>query len=150
LWLSGPAEVRLSTGTFVLNFVLSSKKPAFQVYGSAAANAKHFVYEDTLRLTAVGTYPLDSLTSTESNTAACNPPRPFALYGDQSSFTALVSMHDGSAAVTTYSQAGFRTISGRVKTQVRGIVGGVATSVDTLQAIYTFSAPLRDTTGVCP
>ena len=149
LWLSGPGEVRLSQSTLALNFTTSSKKPAFQIAGSAASS-NHFVYEDTLPLLGMGPYPLDSLTSTESNTAACNPPRPFALYGDQPSFTALVSLRGGSAAVTTYSTAaGFRMVAGRVMTRMRGFFGGV-TAVDTLQAIYTFSAPLRDTTNVCP
>jgi len=62
----------------------------------------------------------------------------------------LFSMHGGSTVVTSYSNAGFRMAGGRVITRMRGVVGAAGTTVDTLQAIYTFSAPLRDTTGVCP
>jgi hypothetical protein len=40
-------------------------------------------------------------------------------------------------------------IAGRVVTRMRGTVGGITARADTLQAIYTFSAPLRDTTNVC-
>jgi len=152
LWLSGPAELRVSMGTVLHNFTLTSKKPAFQLFGSAAANTRQFGYEDTLQLAAIGSYALDSLLSTEATaTTACNPPRPFATYGDNSAFTSLFSMHGGLTTVSTYSTvAGFRRVSGRVTARMRGIISAVATTVDTLQAIYTFSAPLRDTTGVCP
>jgi hypothetical protein len=152
LWLSGPVELRVSFGTVALNFTTSAKKPAFQVFSSAGAGGKQFLYEDTLRLTAAGAFPLDSLLASEAtNTLPCNPPRPFAVYGDASSFTSLVSMRNGSAAVTTLApRSGYAAISGRATGRLRGVVGGVATTVDTLRAIYTFSAPLRDTTNACP
>jgi Big-like domain-containing protein len=151
LWISGPAELRVSMGTQLISYTLSSTKPAFQLYGTAASNSKNFVYEDTLQFTGTGSYAVDSLLSSEAGPGStCKPPRPFAAYGDNSSFTSLFSMHGGSTAVTAYSTSGFRKVSGRVITRMRGIVSAVATTVDTLQAIYTFSAPLRDTTGVCP
>jgi hypothetical protein len=150
LWLSGPAEIRARLTTAVHNFTLSSKKPAFQIFGSAGSNARQFAYEDTVQLTNTGSYALDSLLTSEATNATCSPPRPFAVYQDNASLTALVSLHGGSAAVTRYTSAGYRTVSGRVITRMRGVVGGVVTALDTLQAIYTFSAPLRDTTGVCP
>jgi hypothetical protein len=151
LWVSGPAEIRATFGTVAFNFPTSAKKPAFQVFSSAGANAKQFAFEDTLLLSGVGVFPLDSLLTSEANTAQCRPPRPFAIYGENSSFTALLSLHGGSAAVTTFApQSGYVAISGRATTRMRGVVGGVVGTVDTLQAIYTFSAPLRDTTTACP
>ena len=152
LWLSGPVEVRARLGTSVRNFSLTSTKPAFQVSGSAAGGAKQFAYEDTLRLAAAGTFPVDSITSGEATPAAtCSPPRPFALYGDNGTLTVLLSVRGGSAAVTSFaSRTGYAVVSGRAVTRVRGYVNGVLTTLDTLQAIYTFSAPLRDSTGVCP
>jgi hypothetical protein len=41
-------------------------------------------------------------------------------------------------------------ISGAVAGRLVGYVNGVITARDTLQMIFTFSAPLRDTTNVCP
>jgi hypothetical protein len=149
LWLSGPFERRVSFGTVAWNLTLSSKKPAFQVYSGAGRTTRQFAYEDTLRLTGVGAFPVDSLLSTQAPTAECSPPGPFAVYSDPVP-TALVSLRGGSAAVTTYMQlAGYRVIAGRVVTRMRGTVGSNP-AVDTLQAIYTFSAPLRDTTTACP
>ena len=150
LWLSGPPELRVSLGTVAHNFTLTSKKPAFQIFSGKGSNGEQFAYEDTLQLSGVGTFPLDSLRSTEISSATCAPPRPWAVYGDNS-LSSLLSMHGGSATVTTYSTAaGFRMVGGRVIGRMRGVVGGVAGTVDTLQAIYTFSAPLRDTTNACP
>jgi hypothetical protein len=63
----------------------------------------------------------------------------------------LLSLRGGSASVTSFTpQTGYAAVSGRAVTRVRGYVNGVLTTLDTLQAIYTFSAPLRDSTGVCP
>ena len=149
LWLSGPAELRASLGAVVRNFTLTSKKPAFQIFGGKGSNGQQFAYEDTLQLTTTGIFPLDSISSSAVTSAQCAPPRPFAVYGDNTP-SALVTMHGGSAAVTTFVQTGYRAVSGRVISRVRGFVNGVVLSIDTLQAIYTFSAPLRDTTGVCP
>jgi len=150
LWLSGPAELRVTLGTTLIDYMLSLTKPAFELYGTAS-NSRQFVYEDTLRLSGVGSYPVDSILSSEATPAAtCKPPRPFAAYGDMSLIASLFSMHGGSTVVTSYSNAGFRMAGGRVITRMRGVVGAAGTTVDTLQAIYTFSAPLRDTTGVCP
>ena len=151
LWLSGPAELRVSMATQLIKYPRSSGKAAFQLFGTAASNSRNFVYEDTLQFTGIGSYAVDSLLSSEAGPGTtCSPPRPFAAYGDNSSFTSLFSMHGGSTAVTTYSTTGFRKVSGRVIARMRGVVGAAATTLDTLQAIYTFSAPLRDTTGVCP
>ena len=151
LWLSGPAELRVSFGALALNFTLSTKKPAWQVASSLGSTSKQFVYEDTVRLTGAGPYPVDSLASSEATpTLPCQPPRPFAAYGDQSSLTSILSMHGGSAGVTTFTSKGaWFAIAGRVRIQMRGFFGGV-TKLDTLQAIYTFSAPLRDSTNACP
>lgn len=150
LWLSGPVELRVRLATVVHNFPLSSNKPAFQVFGSASVSGKQFAYEDTVRLAAVGAFPLDSLSSSGVASAQCAPPRPFAIYGDNAP-SSLLSMHGGSASVTRFApQTGYTAVSGRAVTRMRGFVNGVLTTLDTLQAIYTFSAPLRDTTGVCP
>lgn len=150
LWLSGPVEFRYRLGTVVKNYSLTSTKPAFQVFGFANPKGRQFAYEDTLRLSGIGTFPLDSLRSSETGSAQCAPARPFAVYGD-SAPSSLLSMRGGAAAVTTYSTAGgFRAVAGRVRARMSGVVGGNLTSLDTLQAIFTFSAPLRDSTGACP
>ena len=143
LWGSGPIELRLSMGTVLLNFTLLSGKPAYQLYGATAGSARQFAYEDTLRLAGTGSFALDSLLSSEvSNALTCNPPRPFAVYGDNT-FRSLLSMHGGSTTVTSFSTTGVRMASGRVMARMRGTVGAVGTALDTLQAIFTFSAPLR-------
>lgn len=150
VWLSGPAELRVSLAAVAHNFTLTSTKPAFQIFGGGGSNGQQFAYEDTLRLDSTGTFPVDSLHSTEIGSATCAPPRPWAVYGDNS-LSSLLSMHGGSAAITTYTgQTGYVAISGRVRGLMRGVINGITTAVDTLQAIYTFSAPVRDTTGVCP
>jgi hypothetical protein len=151
LWLSGTVELRYRLATSVKNFTLTSTKPAFQIFGFANPSGKQFAYEDMLQLKDTGTFPLDSLRSSEANpTVGCSPPRPFAAYSD-SAPSLLLSMHGGSAAVTTFSKAGgVRAISGRVVGRMSGFVNGILTTLDTLQAIYTFSTPLRDTTGICP
>ncbi len=150
LWLSGPPELRARLATVVKNFTLASKKPAFQVFGSAAAGAKQFAYEDTVALTAAGPYGLDSIRSSEVYAAQCAPPRPFAVYGDNAP-SSLLSLHGGTAAVTTFAaQTGYANVSGRLRVQMSGVVNGILTSIDTLQAIFTFSAPVRDTANACP
>ncbi len=151
LWLSGPAELRVSLGTVATNYVLTSQKRAFQIYGSTNSKANQFAYEDTLPLKGPGVFPVDSLSSTEvGQNITCAPPRPFAVYGASAPLTSITSMRGGSAAVTTYtSHTTWSAISGRVTTQMQGIVNGVA-SVVTLRAIFSFSAPLRDSTNACP
>ena len=150
LWLSGPPEIRIGFRTIVHNFTLSSTKPAFQIFSGKGANGQEFAYEDTLRLSAAGLLPLDSLRSTEVTAAQCAPPRPFALYGDNSP-SSLLSMHGGAGSVTTFRpMTGYVAVSGRVTGRMSGFAAGMLTTLDTLQAIFTFSAPLRDTTGVCP
>jgi hypothetical protein len=101
---------------------------------------------------APGSFPLDSLLSIEATPQlGCAPPRPFATYGDQAQITTLLGMAGGSVWVTSFApQTGYSAVSGRMKLRMRGIVGGVLTRVDTLSAIYTFSAPLVDSTGACP
>ena len=103
-----------------------------------------------MQLAGPGTFALDSLRSSEVSSASCAPPRPFAAYGD-STLSSLLSLHGGAAAVTSYSTAGgFRAVSGRISGRMSGYLNGILTTLDTLRLIYTFSAPLRDTTGVCP
>ncbi len=150
LWLSGPVQLRYRLATVARNYVLTSKKPAFQVYGRGSPQGRQFAYEDTLQLAAVGTFPVDSIRSSEVGAAQCAPPRPFAVYGD-SAPSSLLSLRGGSAAVTTFSTTtGFRAVSGRVRASMSGFVGGNLTSLDTLQAVFTFSVPVRDSTNACP
>ncbi len=155
LWLSGPPELRFRLPARVINFTRTGGQPAFQVtscVGPCTNPTRLFVYEDTVHLSATGGYPLDSLNSMEaSGTLACSPPRPFALYGDNSPTAALVSMRGGSAAVTRLApQSGYSAVSGRLLLRMRGVVLGVLTQLDTLNVIYMFSAPLVDSTGACP
>jgi hypothetical protein len=149
LWLSGQSQIRFGFQTIVHNFPLSSKKPAFQVFSGKGANGQQFAYEDTVPLAGPGSFVLDSLRSSEVATAQCTPPRPFALYGDNSP-SSLLSMR-GTVAITSYSTSpGFRAVSGRLVGWMSGFANGILTRLDTLSTIFTFSAPLRDTTGVCP
>jgi hypothetical protein len=149
LWLSGPMELRVSLPAQANNFFLTNGRPAFQVFSRTGGNSRVFLYEDTVSLGGIGVFPLDSLLTSEiAPTLACAPPRPFATYNDQS-LTTLLGMHGGSTAVTTYVPVGnHAVISGRTVTRMRGVVAGVPT-LDTLQAIYTFSAPLVSVSGAC-
>jgi hypothetical protein len=155
LWLSGPAELRARMPARAVNFTGKNGQPAYQVFSSVGPSGtptQLFVYEDTVRLSGVGSYPLDSLLTGEllpPNNPACVPPRPFAVYtaGTQ---TLLLSLTAGTARVTTFTpQAAYTAISGRLLFRVRGAIPG-ATQVDTLAAIYMFSAPLVDSAGACP
>jgi hypothetical protein len=151
LWLSGRAELRASVPARAFNFTHGGGKPAFQIISRVGGNAKFFIYEDTVRLAGTGLFSLDSLTRDEGMNSGllCNLPRPFAMYLD-ASLSFLTTMHGGATAVTSYASKGsWATVSGRTVVRMRGIVSG-GTTVDTLRAIYTFSAPLKDTTGVCP
>jgi len=150
LWLSGARELRVRFSAVAFNFQLLSKKPAFQVFGSAAHNTVNYAYEDTVQLGGPGMFALDSLRSQEvSNSLPCAPPRPFAVYGDATNANTLLSLHGGSAAVTGYGpHAGWAAVSGRVMGPMSGFLG-LASKLDTLQAIYTFSSPLRDSANVC-
>lgn len=150
-WASGPAELRVRLRSVGVNFVLLNTKPAVQLFGSAAANKINYAYEDTLHLSGTGTLALDSLRSDEiSNALPCAPPRPFAIYGDASALTTLLSMHGGSAAVTSYVQhTGWAAVSGRVVVGMRGYLG-IGSHLDTLRTVFTFSVPLRDSTNACP
>jgi hypothetical protein len=150
LWASGHREMRLRFATAPKNYMLSGAKPAFEVFGSAAVRSAQFAYVDSLRLAGTGTFPVDSIRSSEVASAGCAPPRPFAVYGDNAP-SSLLSMHGGTVVVSTYSTSpGFRAISGRMVARLSGFLEGLTTAPDTLRAIFTFSAPLRDTTGVCP
>jgi len=152
LWLSGPVQLRYRLATSVKNFRLTGGKPAFQVFGFANPKGRSFAYEDSLQLQQAAALPLDSIGfgQIEDTLYFCHPTRPFAVYGD-SAPSSLLSMRGGSAAVTTFStSSGFQAVSGRASARMRGFVGGSVLSLDTLQVIFTFSAPLRDTTGVCP
>jgi hypothetical protein len=153
LWVSGAAELRIRLATRALNFPRTGGGPAFQIVGPSGSATRFFLYEDTVHLAAAGQYPLDSLRTTEvTTTLACSPPRPFAMYTDQNpaTLTLLFGLQGGTLAVTSYaSRSGYAVVSGRTVTRMRGAVPG-SSRVDTLQAIYTFSAPLTDTTNVCP
>jgi len=152
LWLSGGRELRVRLPARALNFTRKNGLPAFQVFSRVGNNVRVFLYEDTLALSGTGAYVLDSLLTTEASaiTLACAPPRPFALYTDQTALTLLLSVSGGPARVTTFTpQASFTAVSGRVALRVRGVVAGGA-QVDTLSAIYMFSAPLVDSAGACP
>jgi hypothetical protein len=152
LWLSGPAQLRVRLPGRLVNFTRTGGGPAFQVFGVVGNNVRGFVYEDTVQLSGTGTFPVDSLNTSEVNSGlGCAPPRPFATYGDQAQVTTLLSLMSGSLAVTSFtSQSGYTAVSGRMSFRMRGVVGGDFTRVDTLTAIYTFSAPLVDSTGACP
>jgi hypothetical protein len=153
LWVSGAAELRVRLPARAINFPRTGGGPAFQIVGPSGSATRFFLYEDTVHLAAAGQYLLDSLRTTEvTNSLACAPPRPFAMYTDQnpSTLTLLLGLHGGTMTVTSYApRSGYAVVSGRTVTRVRGAVPG-SSRVDTLQAIYTFSAPLRDTSGVCP
>ncbi len=154
LWLSGTAQIRASLPAKAVNFTLKNGGPAFQVVssvGSATSPSQVFLYEYTAALTGTGTYRIDSLLSTEVSTAACAPPRPFAFYNAQSPLTALLSLGGGHTDVTGYApKSGYVAVSGRSTLRVRGIANGNTAVLDTLQAIYTFSAPLVSAAGACP
>jgi hypothetical protein len=155
LWLSGPVELRARLPARAVNFTRTNGQPAVQVFSSVGPSAtptQLFLYEDTVHLGGVGVYALDSLLTSEllpPNNPGCAPPRPFAVYtaGTQ---TLLLGLTGGAARVTTFTaQATYTAISGRLTFRVRGAVPG-ATQVDTLDAMYMFSAPLVDSTGACP
>ena len=150
LWLSGSRELRARLGAVAFNFTLLNKKPAFQLFGNTTTNTIQYAYEDTVPLSGPGTFELDSLRSQEvSASLPCAAPRPFAVYGDASSSVTLLSMHGGSAAVTTYVRhTGWGAVSGRVVGQMSGFLG-LTSKLDTLKVVYTFSAPLRDSTNYC-
>jgi hypothetical protein len=152
LWLSGPEELRVRLPAGAVNFTRANGRPAFQVYGRVGNNARVFLYEDTVALSGAGAYPLDSILTSEAGqpNLACAPPRPFALYLDQAALTLLLGVTGGPMRVTTYApQTGYTAVSGRLAFRIRGVVRGGA-QVDTLNAIYTFSAPLVDSAGACP
>ncbi len=152
LWASGPAQIRLSLPARAFNFKLSDSGPTFQIssfVGTPLNPIRGFVYQDTVPLTGVGMFPVDSVRSDSLQTAKCRAPRPYAAYSDYTT-TLLISIRGGATTVTSYGPKGsFTAVSGRMVARMRGVVSG-ASQLDTLQAIYTFSAPLKDTTGVCP
>jgi len=124
----------------------------------AVNSPRVFLYEDTVRLAGVGAYALDSLNSAEAtSTLACQPPRPFADYTDTTNIarlTLLFGLRGDSLHVTTFeSRSGYTAVSGRMMFRMRGAVNGglgPGGAPDTLAAVYTFSAPMVDTAGVCP
>jgi hypothetical protein len=150
LWLSGGAELRVRLPAQVNNFTRTSGQPAFQVFGVLGGGARSFVYEDTVSLGGPGLFPLDSLSSTEAvSTLPCAPPRPFATYADQAQPTVLLGMTGGWMRITRFvPQAGYTAVSGRAVFRMRGIVAGAA-QLDTVAAIYTFSAPLVGNAKAC-
>jgi len=152
LWLSGRTELRVRLPARALNFTRKNGLPAFQVFGRVGNNVRVFLYEDTLALSGAGAYVLDSLLTSEASasTLACVPPRPFALYTDQTALTLLLSVTGGPARVTSFTpQTTFTAVSGRMAFRIRGVISG-GQQVDTLNAIYMFSAPLVDSAGACP
>jgi hypothetical protein len=149
LWLSGAQQLRLRLPVRALNFTRSNTQPAFQIYSKTSSRG--FVYEDTLALTGTGLFPVDSVLrdSVLTTTYPCTARRPFANYTDLVATTLLVSVQGGSTRVTSFApQAGYKVISGRALLRMRGVLGGTP-QLDTLQAIYTFSAPLTDTLNAC-
>lgn len=156
LWLSGRQEVRVHLPARLFNFTRTSGGPGLEI--SSIAGLRQFGYVDTTALSGIGTLPLDSLNSSEVHTKLeCVPPRPFALYADNTNaarVTSVFSLQGGSARITSYAQqGGYAAVSGRLLFQVRGLVNGQLApggAPDTLAAIYTFSAPLVDTTNACP
>jgi hypothetical protein len=155
LWLSGAAELRVRLPVRALSYTRTNGLPAFQIFSSVGTPPNYsrvLFYVDTLKLTGTGTYALDSLLLSEagSPTLACAPPRPSAFYLEANPLTLLVSLTAGAARVTSFAPgATFTAISGRLLMRMRGLVSG-GLQVDTLNAIYTFSAPLVDSTGACP
>jgi hypothetical protein len=158
LWLSGSQEVRVRVGARVIGFTRSGGAPAFQVVGPPGSTSRFFLYEDTAAMTGAGAYALDSLLTSEvTDSLPCRPPRPFATYTDQTNLariTLLLGLGGDSLHVTTFTpQAGYTAVSGRMRFRMRGEVNGAlgpGGAPDTLAAVLTFSAPLVDTTGVCP
>jgi hypothetical protein len=153
LWLSGAKELRVRLPARAINFTRSGGQPALQIY-SQVSSIRGFVYEDTLALGGTGLFPVDSVLkdSVLTSSYACTARRPFAFYTEPATTTLLVSLQGGSTGVTGFAQQGaaYAVVSGRAVLRVRGFVGGVTTQVDTLQAIYTFSAPLVNKAGACP
>jgi len=151
LWLSGAQELRVRLPVRALNFTRSNGQPALQIY-SQVSTIRGFLYEDTLSLGGTGLFPVDSVLRDSVLIAGypCTARRPFAFYTEPATTTLLVSLQGGSTTVTSFaSHAGYKAISGRAVLRIRGLVGGAA-QLDTLQAIYTFSAPLVSRAGACP
>ena len=152
LWVSPPAELHLSLPALLNNFTTTAGQPAFQVFSIVGASnppAVAFVYEYAATLSATGTFRIDSLLTMEAGAAPCAPPRPFAIFslGLQ---TDLLSLSGGKTVVTSFASMGnYAAASGRATLQMRGTVGGVFTQVDTVSAIYTFSAPLVTNSTAC-
>ena len=158
LWLSGAKELRLRLPARAFNLTLSNGGPSFQVAGQIS-RSRGFVYEDTVRLAATGAFPLDSLLRAEATDSLlqCRPPRPFAAYLDVTSLlqsTQLYGLAGDSLHVTGFTpRAGYVAVSGWMRFRMRGLINTQFTSgaaPDTLAAIYTFSAPLKDTLAACP
>lgn len=150
LWLSGAKELRLRLPVRALNFTRSNGQPALQII-SRVGTTRAFLYEDTLALSGKGLFPVDSVLrdSVLIATYPCTARRPFANYTEPATTTLLVSLQGGSTRMTSYAPlAGYKVISGRAVLRMRGLVNGIA-QLDTLQAIYTFSAPLTDTLNAC-
>ena len=158
LWLSGAGEVRARLPARAGNFARTGGGPGFQVVSPFDNPSRFFLYEDTVALAAAGAFPLDSLRTTEvTDSLACRPPRPFAMFTDQTSpaaVTLLFGLRGDSLHVTTFVRhTGFAAVSGRMLFRMRGEVAGQlgpGGSPDTLAAVYTFSAPLVTWGGVCP
>jgi hypothetical protein len=151
LWLSGAQEMRLRLPVRALNFTRSNAQPAVQIV-SRLGNTRAFVYEDTLNLSGTGLFPVDSVLRDSVLLSAypCTARRPFAFYTEPAATTLLVSLQGGSARVTSFaSPATYQAVSGRAVFRMRGLVNGIP-QLDTLQAIYTFSAPLVSQAGACP
>ncbi len=153
LWLSGPVEWRVRLPVRLFNYPRTGGGPAFQIasrVGLVNPPSQFFFYVDTVNLAGRGVLPIDSIATTQvPSNPACSPPRGFALY-ESGSQTLTFSLRAGSLSVTSFAaQSGYTAVSGRASLRLRGQVAG-GTTLDTLRAIYTFSAPLVDTTGVCP
>ena len=151
LWLSGPQELRLRLPVRALNFLRTGGQPAVQIV-SRVGNTRAFLYEDSLALGGIGLFPVDSVLRDSVLIAnyPCTARRPFAFYTEPAATSLLVSLQNGSTRVTSYaSQASYKIVSGRAVFRMRGLVNGIA-QLDTLQAVYTFSAPLVTQASACP
>ncbi|HXY69035.1 MAG TPA: Ig-like domain-containing protein [Candidatus Methylomirabilis sp.] len=151
LWLSGPKELRARLTARVINFTRTNGRPGVEIGDSAT---RSFAYVDTVNVAGTAALPLDSLNTGELVAKLqCAPPRPFASYSDATSLvspTVLLSLEGGSARITGYAaRTGYATVSGRLVFRMRGLVNAQPV-LDTLSAIYTFSAPAVTWGNACP
>ncbi len=128
LWLSGPAELRVDMGTPLLNFTLSSAEASLSGIRQHGLQPAPSFTRTRCSSAAQGPYALDSSPPLSRTLPRATHRAPSRLYGNETTFTTLVSMHGGSTAVTTYSATGFpEGLGARHLRGCVGIVRGVAT-----------------------